>query len=173
MSFKKGFTRTPKFGVTPKGDGFSLIELLIVVVIVGILTGIILSYISENKIKGSDASVKSNLATIRSVAEIFYSDNGNSYLPTGGELLNISSCPAYNTEGTNMFSKNKIIADAIKEATFNGNNGVCYNSVNKWAIAVGLKSSVETSWCVDSSGAGRIVKSDAGGAINPITFNCN
>src|SRR3990167_8588202 len=39
---KRGFTRTPNFGVTPKGGGFTIIETLfgvsIFVIIVGLLT---------------------------------------------------------------------------------------------------------------------------------------
>ena len=38
----KGFTRTPKFGVTLKGGGFTLIEILVVIGIIAILAAIVI-----------------------------------------------------------------------------------------------------------------------------------
>lgn len=158
MNFKKGFT---------------LIELLIVVAIIGILVGITLGYLSEAKTKGSDASVKSNLGTVRSTSEIFYLDNFNSYLPVGGLTFNIGPCPSYDIAGTNMLSQNKVMAEAIAEASANGKSSACYNSGLNWAVAVGLKSEVNTSWCVDNEGVAKVVNSVPLGAINPVTFHCN
>ena len=58
-----------------ENKGFTLIELLVVVAIIAVLTAIVLVSIDTAKKKGADASVKSNLDTIRQTAELFYSDN--------------------------------------------------------------------------------------------------
>ena len=154
-----------------ENKGFTLIELLVVVAIIAVLTAIVLVSIDTAKKKGADASVKSNLDTIRQTAELFYSDN-NSYLPAGGVTYTTATCPSYNVAGTNMLSTNKSIAAAIAEAVNRAGNGSsCYNSSNTWAVAVGLALDTSTSWCVDTSGAARAVPSS--GAINITTGLCN
>ena len=127
-------------------DGFTLIELLVVVAIVGLLASITMGYLGNAKKKGDDTAIKSNLATVRSVSEIFYLDNANSYLPAGGVTFTIALCPSYNVSGSNMLSRNKVIADAVAEAVKRGSGSSCYNSGNTWAVAIGLKLNANTSW---------------------------
>lgn len=160
MNFKKGFT---------------LIELLVVVAIIGLLATVVLASLTSAKNKGDDAAVKTNLATARSVMEIFFVDNSNSYLPVGGTVFGIATCPTYDLSGngTNIFSKNKNLADAIAEAVKRGNGSSCYNSTNTWAVAIGLKLISNTSWCIDNQGTARVVNSVPSGAINSSTFLCN
>jgi len=152
--------------------GFTLIELLVVVAIIGVLASVILASSRNARNKGADAGVQSNLATVRGLSEIFFLNNSNSYLPAGG--VNVSgTCPAYSVSGTSMLSKDKNIADAIAEATRQGSSSACYNSANSWSVAVGIKSVSGRSWCVDNSGAGRVVNAVPASAINPSTFLCN
>ena len=157
--FKKGLTLR-------YSKGFTLIELLVVVAIIGVLTSIVLVSLTNSKNKGADAAVKSNLNTIRGMSELFYANNGNSFLPTGGIPLAITTpCPTYLLAGTNMLQKDKIIADAIAEALKRGTGSACYNSSLNWAVAVTLRSSdgatsgssntLPDSWCVDSGGASK------------------
>lgn len=159
--------------ILKKSRSFTLIELLVVVAIVGLLATITLGYLGQAKKKGDDAAVKSNLATLRSVGEIFYLDNANSYLPSGGSIFGIATCPSYDASGTNMLSKNKVIASTLAEAVYRGNGSACYNSSNTWAVAVGLKSTPNTSWCVDVTGVAKIVNSVPALAINGASFTCN
>jgi hypothetical protein len=73
-----------------------------------------------------------------------------------------------------MLSLDKSIAYAIAEAAKRGGNGSsCYNSSTTWSVAVGLKTSATTSWCIDSGGASKQVASAPGSAINAVTFLCN
>jgi hypothetical protein len=94
-------------------------------------------------------------------------------LPAGGSVFNIGVCPAYSASGDNMLSKDKVLSSAIAEAVLRGNSSACYNSSSNWAVAVGLRSDINTSWCVDSTGASKLVNSIPYDAINPATFNCN
>ncbi len=153
--------------------GFSIIELLVVIAVIGLLASITMGYLGSARKKGDDTAVKSNLATMRSVGEIFFLDNNNSYLPAGGSTFGIATCPAYNATGTNMLSKDKVIASSIAEAVLRGIGSACYNSDSVWAVAVGLKLVPNTSWCVDVSGTAKIVNSDPASAINASTFLCN
>src|SRR3989344_8957238 len=69
--------RIPLYTGVPKG--FTLIELLVVIAIIGILSSIVLLAIGNARSTGSDASIKANLSTIRSQAELYALMNGNSY----------------------------------------------------------------------------------------------
>jgi prepilin-type N-terminal cleavage/methylation domain-containing protein len=153
--------------------GFTLIELLVVVAIIGILASVVLVLMNSARNRGDDAAIKTNLHSTLNQAELFFLDNGNSYLPLGGSSFGIAPCPVYNTLGTNMLSKNKIMADTIAEAVKRGNGSSCYNSTNGWAVAVGLKTNTNASWCVDNTGASRQVNFTPASAINPGTFLCN
>lgn len=157
-----------------KGNfGFSLIELMIVVAIVAFLAAITMGYLGSARKKGDDTAVKSNLATLRSISELFFLENGNTYLPSGGSSFGPATCPSYNVSGTNMFSANKPMADSIAEATLRGVDNSCANNSSAWAVAVGLKENPGTSWCVDTQGSAKIVQYAPSAAINPSTFSCN
>ncbi len=153
--------------------GFTLIELLVVVAIIAILVSVTLVVLDSSRNKGADAAVKSNLDTIRGQTELFYSNNDNSFLPAGGSAYGIGNCPLYNASGSNMLAKDKTISNAITEAVKRGNKSSCYNSSLNWAVAVGLKSTANTSWCVDSGGMSKQEPYAATGAISTTTFSCN
>ena len=155
-------------------QGFTLIELLISVAIIAILATVVILSTTAAKNKGEDSGVKTNLHTVINQAELFFINNGNTYLPTPGSAFGIAACPAYvGATGTNMLSQDKIIANAIAQATLNGNLNACYNSDSRWAVAVGLKSVSTDSWCVDSTGASKQVAAVPASAINSSTFICN
>lgn len=155
-----------------KERGFTLIELLVVVAIIAILAVIVIISLNSAKFKGEDAAVKSNLHSVINQAELFFILNNNSYLPLSGSVFSIASCPVYDASGTNMLSKDQLIAGAIAQAVLNGNGSSCYNSSSVWAVAVGLKSASSTSWCVDYTGASRQVASAPASAIN-VSGVCN
>jgi len=59
--------------------GFTLIELLVVIAIIGMLSSIILGALNNSRNKAANASVKSNLANLRSQADLYYDSNNSSY----------------------------------------------------------------------------------------------
>lgn len=162
-----------------QNKAFTLLELLIVVAIIGILTSIVLVATGDARNKGADAGVKSNLQTVRSQAEIFYSNNGNSYVPliwsSDGPGYN-DTCPTMNLDGAgSMFYRDKVIIEAIKEAVRRGgvSDSYCYNSSTQWAVVIPLKSESGTFWCVDSGGASRkVTASSTQEAIDSTTHAC-
>ena len=62
-----------------KNKGFTLIELLVVIAIIGILASIVLASLSNARDKGKDASVKSQLSSMRAQAELYFTEKGYYY----------------------------------------------------------------------------------------------
>lgn len=60
--------------------GFSLIELLIVITVIGIVAGLILVGISRARLKGQDAAIRSSTAQLRIMAEQAFDIQGASYV---------------------------------------------------------------------------------------------
>lgn len=153
--------------------GFTLVELSVVVAIIAIIATVVLTALGDSKNKGNDAAVKSNLATIRGQTELFYSNNGNSFTPASGSDFNLSICPTpYNASGNNMFVSDQTIFNSIAEAKKRGNGvAYCSNSTINWAVAVGLKSGPNTSWCIDSGGVSKQSNFSPDLAINGTVCN--
>ncbi len=150
--------------------GFTLLELLIVVSIIGILTSIILVSLSSARGKGADAGIKSNLHTLSNQNEIFFSSQ-NSYLTAPDGSLS-GTCPTtYSSSAHNMFRKQPAYAALAAAVALGGSTGSCYVSDNAWAVAVALKTDATQSWCVDSTGISRQVSSSS--PINTTTLVCN
>ncbi|HUC87300.1 MAG TPA: type II secretion system protein GspG [Candidatus Saccharimonadales bacterium] len=72
--------------------GFTLLELLIVIVIVGILAFLIVPSITSGPQKARDAQRKHDLSTIKSALETYYNDS-NSY-PSSQATANAPTCVA-------------------------------------------------------------------------------
>ncbi len=156
--------------------GFTLLELLVVVAIIGILTAVVMVALDSSRKEGDDTAVKSNLRTVANEAEIFYLDNKNSYLPFNGTTYDYAKCPSkYDPSGTDMFSKDKTIADSITEAIKRSDTNIasaCYNSANAWAVAMPLNITDGTYWCVDNTGSARMITS-TGESWEPLVLSGN
>lgn len=62
-----------------KTKGFTLIELMVVIVILGILAAVIAPRIPSFITKAKEGKTKGNLGTLRSTLNIYYSDNDGVY----------------------------------------------------------------------------------------------
>lgn len=63
--------------------GFTLVEMVVVIAIIGILTAVVLTAVGGARVKARDARIISDMNQIRSFAEIKYT-NANSYGGLGG-----------------------------------------------------------------------------------------
>jgi prepilin-type N-terminal cleavage/methylation domain-containing protein len=121
--------------------GFTLVELLVVVAIIGILTSIVTLSLNIARGKGANAAVKANLKGLGGQAEVFYDNSGGTY---------VGFCGDPNVDL------------ALKQASVSGTgvdtNSECQSSGSEWAAQTPFKiadGEGNTFWCVDNSGAAR------------------
>ncbi|MBX4210736.1 prepilin-type N-terminal cleavage/methylation domain-containing protein [Candidatus Parcubacteria bacterium] len=135
--------------------GFTLMELLIVIAIIGVLSAIVLASLRLAKSRGSDAAVQSTLASIRSQAEIYFDSNANY-----GDVIATGECPS---SGTSIFAADDTIKNQLASVVTTGGGLVscmtdspASGNATKWAIAAQLKSDPLKAWCVDSNGVSTV-----------------
>ena len=127
--------------------GFTIVELLIVIVVIGILAAI--SIVAYNGIqnRANDTSVKNDLKSLSKIFELYKADNGR-YQTAGGQL----------NQGTGSFSVSSQAAYATSPRTVQ-NITLCFISSGSM-IAVAAKS---------TSGKNFYVFSEGGYSINELT----
>lgn len=69
----------------PRGRAFTLIEIMVVVVLLGILAAIVFAQVSGATDSAKSSSIKSQLQTIRGQLELYYTQHAGSY-PTLAQL---------------------------------------------------------------------------------------
>ncbi len=149
--------------------GFTLIELLVVIAIIGILSSVVLASLNSARNKGADAAVKSNLAAIRSQAEI-YNDDKSGYT-TGGTNVGSGMDGAVGADVTpvecasqasSMFS-DPVVTSAISKAKESSRGKiVCSATGTAYGVAAALIGKANTAWCVDNTSVARETTVTAG-----------
>mgnify|MGYP000547078052 CR=1 FL=1 len=143
--------------MTPR-RGFTLIELLVVIAIIGILSSVVLASLSAARSRAADASVKANLATVRTQASLYYDLQGRYGSITG--TYYVGDCMTSGTmfRETSITGEARAAADSITNAiakAYADGNGTKECRIDgprsQYLIAIGLKST-NTYWCIDHTG---------------------
>lgn len=113
--------------------GFTLLELLVIIAIIGILSSVILVFLSSARNKAKDSAIKQELNHLKTQANI--------YLPTGTGS-DVTSC------GDSIFVNNAIkpLLDSIS-----GTKWCKHSGGQDFIVTAALVSDPDQSWCVDSS----------------------
>jgi hypothetical protein len=110
--------------------------------------------IDEARLKGMQAAMKSSLSNMRAEAELFYSQNSNSF---GNKPFALSACS--NMAGT-LFGNEKMFSLLNYATKNNPSTATCVSSgssgaVTSWALSAPIPGDDGFSWCVDSTGASK------------------
>lgn len=76
-------------------NGFTLIELMLVVAIIGVLSAIALPKYADLVIKSKEASVKGTLGALRSAISIYYSNNEGQFPESAAYLKSVLTTGQY------------------------------------------------------------------------------
>jgi type IV pilus assembly protein PilA len=106
-------------------EGFTLIELLVVIIIIGILAAIAIPVFLNQRQKGYDAAIKSDLRNAATAEETYLTDN-NSYsaqTPVGSDLTTLG----FKYSGTTNYSGG---TQSIAVKVTGGNGSYCLKATS-------------------------------------------
>jgi prepilin-type N-terminal cleavage/methylation domain-containing protein len=129
--------------------GFTLIELLVVIAIIGILSSIVLVALRNARSKARDARIVSDLAQLRSMAEVAYQIDYSDFNLTSGDAKTLADDVV--AQGST--------ATLVKKTD---NSEYClYSKLNV------KKGADDNYYCVDSSGTAGFTTTDPGAGTTP------
>ncbi len=121
--------------------GFTLVELMIVIVIVGILASIIIANMTSSRNRAKDSSIQQSLRELRNAGELYFNEAGT-YDGICAEDNTISDAGNFGR-----------IEDYINS---NGGDEIkCLDSDSAYAVIASLN--VGDCWCVDNQGSSKEV----------------
>lgn len=146
-----------------KNSGFTLIEIMVVIIIITILSAIVLFATSSARNKGADTSIKAQLVSARNQANILFSIDGCYGV---GSLCNTvaistqtcSTIPAAGGYPNSVYFDSKFWSQLNAALSTSGGLSACRELINgsAWAIAIQLKEDTTKAWCVDSVGSSKL-----------------
>ncbi|MDP3093948.1 MAG: type II secretion system protein [bacterium] len=90
---KKGFTQHHFGNFSQSGAGFTLVELLVVIAVIGLLASIVLVSMGSAREKARDARRQADIRQIGTAMELYYSDNSEKYLSATGGANTVTAIP--------------------------------------------------------------------------------
>lgn len=155
-----------------KLQGFTLIELMVVITIIGILAVIVLPNLTSVRGRGQDTAIKEQMTQFRATAAMYYDDQygystgavaaaiSDACLTSAG-AVNAAAFPAGSVFLSTDFGR---VANGIRSnagATPNCYLGASTVKSQSWAITAKMRNNTGF-WCVDSAGNSKLLSSEAG-----------
>ena len=155
--------------------GFTLIELLVVIAVIGILAAVILASLNNARDKGGDAGVKSNLASARTQAQLYYEIYGK-YRRASGAFA-YADCQTTSTVfgDTGGTVEAQAISQVVAQAIFaayaaGGSKGMmCKQDATNQKYLIAVKMNTGNYWCIDAEGAAKDIGASLPGTL---VYNC-
>jgi|SRR3989344_1550170 len=140
--------------------GFTLIEILVVIAIIGVLASIIIVSLTTTTKKANNAKVKAQLEQVRNAAQIYYTSN----LHFSPEGANPNSCD--DSDDPTMFDDTASNMDfLVKSSNYPSNTSITCRSnadnnsdADEYAVSATLVGgdggapANADNWCIDSTG---------------------
>ena len=108
--------------------GFTLIELMVVVAIIGLLSSVVLASLNTARSKGNDAARMQNVKALGTAMELYYSDN-NSYPKNG----TVNTATTIGSLSTYLAPKD---ISVIPQNLINDNDQYTWGSANSYAFYI-------------------------------------
>lgn len=137
--------------------GFSIVELIVVIAIISLLSAIGFSQVQSARDKGTNSAIKSDMASARTEAEIFFNENNGSY-----------SNMCWNTP-VHVF-----LDGASLKAVGHSLNDRCYADSDSYVATAPLKMQEGNSryWCIDSAKKSKGITNGQRNSINDPNDSC-
>ncbi len=116
-----------------KKNGFTLVELLVVVAIIGILSTLVIVNLGSVRLRARDAQRKSDLRQLQSALELYRADQGG-YPVANASPYQINACPASFTSGTTTYMK-VVPCDPEGGSYYNNGNYYYYSDGTTYTLA--------------------------------------
>jgi type IV pilus assembly protein PilA len=136
---------------TRSNKGFTLIELMIVVAIIGILAAIAIPKFADLISKSKEGATKGGLSAVRSSLQVYYGDNegifpldGLAILTTDGKYIN--EMPEAKLPGTGKGDSDSVMTYSTTTATGPFETDLANGALNDGGWAYANNSAVNSSW---------------------------